>query len=100
MSIIDNELLDQLCECVQRNWPGRGIIPGQCWRWFDVGPLPTSTDCIFVLKSVAGVLALFLCNFTSLSRCHGPHGLLLLGAFMCTPLSLSRVSNHTVGMLH
>ncbi len=28
MGIIDNELLDQLCECVQRNWPGRGIIPG------------------------------------------------------------------------
>ena len=34
MGIIDNELLDQLCECVQRNWPGRGIIPGiVCWRW-------------------------------------------------------------------
>ena len=29
MGIIDNELLDQLCECVQRDWPGRGIIPGQ-----------------------------------------------------------------------
>ena len=38
MGIIDNELLDQLCECVQRNWPGRGIIPGHwpciCWRLF------------------------------------------------------------------
>ena len=32
MGIIDNELLDQLCECVQRNWPGRGIIPGQAIR--------------------------------------------------------------------
>ena len=28
MGIIDNELLDQVCDCVQRNWPGRGIIPG------------------------------------------------------------------------
>ena len=52
MGIIDNELLDQLCECVQRNWPGRGIIPGHSLamlRGFNAGKTEkaTSLDQIF-----------------------------------------------------